>query len=232
MSISNIALLLSIFVNPLQFGPNEDFNKYPRNIDQDLALLENKKVDYLFHPSFTKDELLKIKQVSAEPKLADILCGKFRKGHFDGVVTIVNYFFELIEPDYAIFGEKDYQQLKIIEAMVNDLSLNIKILAGEILREDSGLAMSSRNVYLSQSSRLKADEIYKNLSSMAEEISKIPAGSIELNREIRKIIDSYKEKFINSGFELDYLEYHWSRILIAARIDGVRLIDNIPAHQP
>ena len=150
-----------------------------------------------------------------------------RQGHFDGVVTIVNYFFELIEPDYAVFGEKDYQQLKIIEAMANDLSLNVKILAGEILREDSGLAMSSRNVYLSQSSRLKADEIYKNLNSMSEEISKIPAGGIEINKEIGKIIDSYKEKFINSGFEIDYIEYRWSRILIAARIDGVRLIDNM-----
>ncbi|MFZ4084634.1 MAG: pantoate--beta-alanine ligase [Vampirovibrionia bacterium] len=216
-------VIVSIFVNPLQFGPNEDFTKYPRNIDQDIALLENKKVDYLFYPSFTKDELLKIKQVSAEPKLANILCGKFRKGHFDGVVTIVNYLFELIEPDYAVFGEKDYQQLKIIEAMVNDLSLNVKILAAEILREESGLAMSSRNVYLNQSSRLKADEIYKNLSSMSEEIRTMP------DKGIQRIINSYKEKFINSGFELDYLEYHWSRILIAARIDGVRLIDNMPA---
>jgi pantoate--beta-alanine ligase len=213
-------VIVSIFVNPLQFGPNEDFTKYPRNIDQDLALLKNKKVDYLFYPSFTKDELLKIKQVSAEPTLADILCGKFRKGHFDGVVTIVNYFFELIEPDYAVFGEKDYQQLKIIEAMVNNLSLNVKILAAKILREESGLAMSSRNVYLNQSSRLKADEIYKNLSSMSEEIRTMP------DKEIQRIIDSYKEKFINSGFELDYIEYHWSRILIAAKIDGVRLIDN------
>ena len=222
-------VIVSIFVNPLQFGPNEDFTKYPRNIDKDLALLRNKKVDYLFYPSFTKDELLKIKQVSAEPKLADILCGKFRKGHFDGVATIVNYFFELIEPNYAVFGEKDYQQLKIIEAMVNNLSLNVKILAAPILREASGLAMSSRNVYLNQSSRLKADEIYKNLNSMSEEISKILAGGIERNKKLQRIIDSYKEKFINSGFELDYLEYHWSRILIAARIDGVRLIDNMPA---
>lgn len=214
-------VIVSIFVNPLQFGPNEDFTKYPRNIDKDLALLKNKKVDYLFCPSFTKDELLKIKQISAEPKLANILCGKFRKGHFDGVVTIVNYFFELIEPDCAVFGEKDYQQLKIIEAMVNNLSLNVKILSAEILREESGLAMSSRNVYLNQSSRLKADEIYKNLKNMSEEIRN--------RREIQKIIDSYKEKFINSGFEIDYIEYHWSRIFIAARIDGVRLIDNIPA---
>lgn len=222
-------VIVSIFVNPLQFGPNEDFSKYPRNIDKDLAVLKNKKVDYLFYPSFTKDELLKIEQVSAEPTLANILCGKFRQGHFDGVVTIVNYFFELIEPNYAVFGEKDYQQLKIIEAMVNNLSLNVKILAAPILREASGLAMSSRNIYLNQNSRLKADEIYRNLSRMSKEISKIPASSIELNKEIQKIIDSYKEKFINSGFELDYLEYHWSRILIAARIDGVRLIDNILA---
>ena len=184
-------------------------------------LLKSKKVDYLFCPNFTKDELLKIKQISAEPELANILCGKFRKGHFDGVVTIVNYFFELIEPDCAVFGEKDYQQLKIIEAMVNNLSLNIKILAAPILREASGLAMSSRNVYLNQSSRLKADEIYKNLSSISEEIRS--------REEIQGIINSYKEKFINSGFELDYLEYHWSRIFIAARIDGVRLIDNMPA---
>jgi|694.fasta_scaffold00001_66 pantoate--beta-alanine ligase len=220
-------VIVSIFVNPLQFGPNEDFSQYPRDIDRDINLLKSKKVDYLFCPNFTKDELLKIKQLQAEPKLADILCGKFRKGHFDGVVTIVNYFFELIEPDYAIFGEKDYQQLKIIETMVNNLSLNVKILAAEILREESGLAMSSRNVYLSQSSRIKADEIYKNLCSMSAEISKILAGDIELNKKIQRIIDSYKEKFINSGFEIDYIEYHWSRILIAARVDGVRLIDNI-----
>jgi pantoate--beta-alanine ligase len=105
--------------------------------------------------------------------------------------------------------------------MVNDLSLNVKILAAEILREESGLAMSSRNVYLNQSSRLKADEIYKNLSNMSEEIRTMP------DKKIQDIINSYKEKFINSGFELDYLEYHWSRILIAARIDGVRLIDNM-----
>jgi pantoate--beta-alanine ligase len=214
-------VIVSIFVNPLQFGPNEDFSQYPRDIDRDINLLKSKKVDYLFCPNFTKDELLKIKQLQAEPKLADILCGKFRKGHFDGVVTIVNYFFELIEPDYAIFGEKDYQQLKIIEAMVNNLSLNVKILAGEILREDTGLAMSSRNAYLSKSSKLKAAEVYKNLSSMSEEIRTMP------DKKIQDIINSYKERFTNSGFELDYIEYYWSRILIAAKIDGVRLIDNM-----
>jgi len=215
-------VIVSIFVNPLQFGPNEDFSKYPRTLEQDLSLLgETNLVDYVFCPSFSIEDLQKIKKVKASPELANILCGKFRPRHFDGVCSIVNYFFELIEPDYAVFGEKDYQQLKIIESMVQDLSLKVKIIGAPIIREDSGLALSSRNAYLDAEMKKKAAEIYKNLRWAVETMK---AGSHEKTNEV---FHKVQENLCAEGFSIDYLESHWERILIAVRIAGIRLIDNV-----
>lgn len=199
-------IIVSIFVNPLQFGPNEDFNKYPRDLERDLNLLrEMNVVDYVFCPNFNTEDLQKIKKIKASPELANILCGEFRPGHFDGVCSIVNYFFELIEPDYAVFGEKDYQQLKIIETMTQELSLKVKIIGAPIIREVSGLALSSRNAYLDSEMKEKASEIYKNLKWASETINtKLGVREQYYDSTTHDTLTKVKENLQKLGFEIDY----------------------------
>jgi len=213
-------VIVSIFVNPLQFGPNEDFDKYPRTLDQDLTMLKEKKVDYVFCPEFSREDLEGIKKLKANPELSSILCGKFRPNHFDGVVSIVNYFFELIKPDYAIFGEKDFQQLKIIEDMSSSLNLKVKIIPAKTYREANGLAMSSRNQYLSESEREKASKLFLALNKFKTEYLKAPERENQILKEIEKELS-------DADFTVEYLERHWNRILVAAKFHGVRLIDNL-----
>lgn len=208
------SIIVSIFVNPLQFGANEDFSKYPRTLDKDLDLLKDLKPDYVFAPSAEDLYSPPAKEIKANPEIANKLCGLTRPGHFDGVVTVVNLLFELIEPDYAIFGEKDYQQLKVIESMVRELNLKTKIIPAPVVRESSGLALSSRNQYLSRSQKDLATNIYKQLSWLSKNHS--PENSNKVIIELNKL-----------GIDVEYLENHWNRLLIAARIANVRLIDNI-----
>ena len=213
-------VIVSIFVNPLQFGPNEDFDKYPRTLDADLNLLKEKKVDYVFCPDFSREDLEKIKKLKANPELANKLCGAFRPNHFDGVVSIVNYFFELVKPDYAVFGEKDFQQLKIIEDMSLSLGLKVKIIPAKTHREANGLAMSSRNQYLSEDEKEKASKLFLALNKFKKEYQKNPDSESEILEEI-------KQELSENGFSVEYLERAWDRILVAARFCGVRLIDNL-----
>ena len=149
-------IILSIFVNPTQFGPNEDFNQYPRDINQDKKLCEKHGVDIVFHPSaedmYTSDNSVYI----AEDRLSRQLCGASRPGHFRGVLTVVAKLFNLALPHVAVFGQKDAQQAKLLQQMAFDLNFPVKILTGAIIRESDGLAMSSRNMYLSKQERQDA----------------------------------------------------------------------------
>ena len=159
--------LVTIFVNPLQFGPNEDFETYPRTIKQDKESLEKQKCEFLFLPE--KSEILEgIKKLKAP--YSNFLCGKKRPGHFDGVITIVNRFFELIKPEYCFFGQKDFQQQLIIHNHLKENNLSTKLVIGETVRDANGLALSSRNNYLTQSEQKDASIIYKYLKEIAEQL--------------------------------------------------------------
>ncbi len=219
LSLVNLAqtsadqVIVSIFVNPTQFGPNEDLEKYPRSIEEDIKKLEALNIDYLFLPS---EAVLypngRVLTHYANKELSNALCGLNRPGHFDGVSTVVYKLFDLIKPDSAIFGEKDYQQLLIIKDMVENESLDIEIIGAPILREKDGLAMSSRNVYLSIEDREKVAELNKCL------------GAIVNNQES---VEKVKVYLSSLGFELDYLEKLWGRVFIAVKIGSSRLIDNL-----
>ena len=164
----NDVTVVSIFVNPLQFGPNEDFDAYPRQIDKDVEMIEQIDVDYVFYPSVEEmypDELGVTLKIG---KLAHVLEGAQRPGHFEGVVTVVNKLFNIVSPDYAYFGKKDAQQLAIVEKMVKDFNQPIEIIGVDIVREKDGLAKSSRNVYLTVEERQEAVHLSKSLKLARE----------------------------------------------------------------
>ena len=221
---------VSVFVNPLQFGPEEDFSSYPRTLDEDIQKLENTECALLFVPE-PNELLLDIKTHTADPFLSSILCGKTRKNHFDGVVTIVNKLFELFDPDTTFFGEKDYQQLMIIKEFVSRQSLNILVKGIPTEREDSGLAKSSRNKYLKDDEKDKATLIYKTLCQVKKSIT----DSASLDKAINEGIEVLEE----NSFKVDYLEarskenlkrsndLEMTILLCAATINKVRLIDNL-----
>ncbi|MDZ4837900.1 MAG: pantoate--beta-alanine ligase [Candidatus Melainabacteria bacterium] len=226
---------VSIFVNPLQFGPNEDFAKYPRDLEGDLSLLGSAGVDCVFSPS-TEEVYGDLKKATTQvvpPQwLIDKLCGSFRPGHFEGVATIVNKLFNMVQPDIAYFGEKDYQQLLVIRQMVKDLNMNLNIQGVPIVREPDGLAMSSRNVYLSQNGRKKAVTIHEVLTSVK--------NAIEEKRSVSAALEEGRTKLESTGFEVQYLEAcdidtlepasqpkKPIVLLCAAKLDNVRLIDNM-----
>ena len=221
---------VSVFVNPLQFGPEEDFSSYPRTLDEDIQKLENTECALLFVPE-PNDLLLDIKTHTADPFLSSILCGKTRKNHFDGVVTIVNKLFELFDPDTTFFGEKDYQQLMIIKEFVSRQSLNVLVKGIPTEREDSGLAKSSRNQYLKDDEKDKATLIYKTLCQVKKSIT----DSASLDKAINEGIEVLEE----NSFKVDYLEarskenlkrsndLEMTILLCAATINKVRLIDNL-----
>lgn len=229
-------VIVSIFVNPLQFGPNEDYTKYPRLLKEDSEKLSSINVDYLFCPDLRSVEEAKHKphpekeqiknqkeqwftllheykdKVKANLDIANKLCGLNRPGHFDGVCAVVKLFFDLIKPDFAIFGEKDYQQLMVIKDLVESNNIETKIVAHPIIREANGLAMSSRNQYLSKEQKELAPNLHKELQNIKNETSKL---------------EDSKNKLELLGFRVDYLETHWDRIFVAAKLGNTRLIDNL-----
>ena len=230
--------LVTIYVNPLQFGPNEDFEKYPRTINQDKKNLEKYKCAYLYLPE--KTELLKgIKKLKAP--YSKFLCAKKRPGHFDGVITIVNRFLELIKPEYCFFGQKDFQQQLIIQNHLKAYRLSTKLIVGETVRDENGLALSSRNNYLTQTEKKDASIIYKYLNEIADKLKKIHQDTfIDLSKSTSIICKEYKNKFKEKGFDVDYLAIVNSKnlekirkdetdllIAIAVHYRGVRLIDNL-----
>ena len=230
--------LVTIYVNPLQFGPNEDFEKYPRTINQDKKNLEKYKCAYLYLPE--KTELLKgIKKLKAP--YSKFLCAKKRPGHFDGVITIVNRFLELIKPEYCFFGQKDFQQQLIIQNHLKAYRLSTKLIVGETVRDENGLALSSRNNYLTQAEKKDASIIYKYLNEIADQLKKIHQETFnDISKSTSIICKEYKNKFKEKGFDVDYLAIVNSKnlekirkdetdllIAIAVHYRGVRLIDNL-----
>ncbi len=231
-------VVVSVFVNPIQFGVNEDYNKYPRTIESDLNLCQEYKVDILFAP--TAEEMYKGKKLSNEEltfvcppyNYIDCLCGKSRPGHFDGVCTVVLKLFNIIQPDFAFFGQKDAQQLFILQNMVKDLNLNVNIVSLPIIRESDGLAVSSRNIYLSEDERKKALTISKSLFYIKELYQKGITDTSVLFDSAVSIIDK--------NIEIEYIEFrdfsNFEKVTqaktntltaIAVKVGQTRLIDNI-----
>lgn len=227
-------VVVSIYVNPLQFGAGEDLNAYPRPFGEDAALCETEGVDLLFHPYNLYPEGGP-KVTLGVNELDEVLCGAHRAGHFDGVVTVVNILFNIVQAHIAIFGEKDWQQLTIIRRMASDLHMPVEIIGAPIVREASGLAMSSRNRYLSKAELAQAAHINEALQTMQQCYA---AGE----KEVPALIEKGKSELANHGIEAEYLEIRDadtlqladgnsgrpSRIFIAAKIGKARLIDNMP----
>ncbi len=225
-------VVVSIFVNPTQFNEIEDFNHYPRNENQDIDFCLKKFVDIVFIPE-KKEILNKMNVWVYEDELSKLYCGKFRLGHFKGVCTIVLKLFNLVQPNMAIFGQKDFQQLKIIKKMVDDLNLSVDIISHPIIRENDGLAMSSRNKLLSTIERKSAAKIYKLLKNSAKAFIE---GEKNSNQLINLIKFSLKSNDTICLEYVDIVDYHTfkkvnlintkSIIIIAVRVGNVRLIDN------
>ncbi len=235
IALSDVTVV-SIYVNPTQFAPGEDLDKYPRNIERDKKLLINAGVDYLFLPSNEEIYPGSYQTYVHVDKITERLEGEFRPGHFTGVATIVAILFNCVNPQVALFGQKDAQQAAVIKRMVTDLNFNINVVVCPIVREDDGLALSSRNVYLSEKERKEALVLSRALK-LAEE--KIRLGERDSNnilnemKEVIDLVDSSNLDYVNivdaRSFELvDNLEqgkeYY---ILIACKIGSTRLIDNI-----
>lgn len=232
---TNDIVVCSIFVNALQFGLNEDWDKYPRTYDSDCEKLDQEGCDYLFYPEDGEmyPNGLDTQSRVICPTMTDVLCGASRPGHFEGVTTVVSKLFNIVQPDEAIFGIKDYQQLAVIKRMIEDLCLPVKIISAPIHREADGLAMSSRNSYINEDERPKVKVLKQVLELIAE---KIKAGNLEftqLEMEAKKRIES-------EGFKADYVTISNSKTLEPAAVDdreitilgamytaSARLIDNI-----
>ncbi|MCH4293160.1 pantoate--beta-alanine ligase [Shewanella sp. 3B26] len=227
-------VVASIFVNPMQFGKNEDLDAYPRTLADDQAGLISAGCELLFTPT---PDIIYPKGLDAQtfvevPGISDELCGASRPGHFRGVATIVLKLFNIVQPDIALFGRKDFQQLLVIRTMVEDLSLPLEIIGVETVREPSGLAMSSRNGYLSADEKHRAAALKAALDTLASQIS---SGG-----QISEAIDGANQRLIDAGFRPDYLEVRSATtlapatdadkelvVLAAAYMGKARLIDNL-----
>lgn len=229
----NKILIYSIFVNPIQFGPNEDLDRYPRDLEGDMEKLSSIGVDAIFFPSVEVMYPEGFKTSVSVSDLDKVLCGASRTNHFAGVTTVVSKLFNIIEPDNAYFGKKDYQQLTIIKKMVNDLNINTKIHGVDIVRESDGLAMSSRNIYLTPAERGSSVLLSKALFKAQKSCSSFSSID-ELLESTKGIIES------DGAFRVEYLELRdrvnldtltqcegEGVLFAAAHIGGVRLIDNI-----
>ena len=226
-------VVVSIFVNPKQFGPSEDFQKYPRTFEADRAALEKLGVDYLFAPPPEEMYPRGFRTAVLIEGLSDRLEGHSRPGHFRGVATVVLKLFEIVQPRIAYFGRKDAQQVRIIEQMAADLDLDARVVACPIVRESDGLALSSRNVYLKGPDRQAATVLYRALEAVRREVAAGQRDAAHLMVALRKVIES------EPGVALDYAEIvdaetlepvvtlrRTCYVLLAAFVGGTRLIDN------
>jgi pantoate--beta-alanine ligase len=228
------SMVVSIFVNPAQFGPGEDFQKYPRDLERDAALLEKEGVDVIFHPSAEEMYPPGFKTFVEVRDLQDRLCGASRQGHFRGVATVVLKLFDIVGPDVAFFGWKDAQQVVILKKMVRDLNLDVEIVACPLIREPDGLAMSSRNTYLSTEERRAALVLSR---SLAEAEGLIEAGERDASRVVGAIREMIgKEPLAKIDYveavgleDLRPLDRLSGEVLIALAvfIGSTRLIDNV-----
>jgi len=227
-------VVVSIFVNPTQFGPGEDYERYPRDIDRDCKLLEGVGCDLVFAPEASELYSPQFRTRMTVKSLSEVLCGKSRPGHFDGVVLIVAKLFNIVQPDIAFFGQKDAQQAIIIQRMVSDLNFPVRISLHPTVREDDGLAMSSRNTYLTQGERSRATALYRSL--------KVARDMIENGERDSKIIrEKMLEVLEGADIDMDYVEIVSASdlrsvekvgdgvvlIAVAGRVGKARLIDNI-----
>ncbi len=228
-------VIVSIYVNPTQFGPQEDYAEYPRTLDSDKRRLRRAGVDLVFAPDdasmypFGAEGMTRV----SVPKLSSGLCGEARPGHFDGVTSVVCRLFGIVQPDVAVFGQKDYQQLLVIQRMVADLHLPITVVSGPTRREADGLAMSSRNQYLSEAERRRAPELHRALQHCARALR---AG----DRDFARLEKDGAAALAKAGFETDYFEIRNAAdldspsstaaslvVLAAGRCGPARLIDNV-----
>ncbi len=227
-------VVVSIFVNPTQFGPGEDFKRYPRDEEGDKAKLEGEAVDLLFIPEASDMYPSGYQTYVDVTEVSKGLCGDFRPGHFRGVATVVAKLFNIVKPDVAIFGEKDYQQLLVIKRMVEDLNFDIKIIPGVLIREEDGMAMSSRNTYLSPEERQRALILYRSLLKGKDLFQSGERKVSALLKAVKESIESM------DGVNLQYVEIRDAETLekiknvdnpaiiaLAAIVGSVRLIDNI-----
>ncbi|WP_154423437.1 pantoate--beta-alanine ligase [Helicobacter pylori] len=230
----NSHTIVSVFVNPTQFGPNEDFNAYPRPLEKDLALCEGLGVNAVFLPKISEMypyEIERRLKLYAPTFLSQSLEGAMRKGHFDGVVQVVLRLFHLVHPTRAYFGKKDAQQLLIIQHLVKDLLLDIEITPCEIVRDDDNLALSSRNVYLNATQRKQALAIPKALESIKQAIDKGEKACEKLKKlglEILETLEVDYLEFCNHKLEpLKTIEPTNTLVLVAAHVGKTRLLDNL-----
>ena len=230
-------VIASIFVNPTQFGPGEDLDSYPRDEERDLALLRDEGVDAVFIPDVPEVYDPKAQTIVETTELSRVLIGKLRPGHFRGVATVVTKLFNIIRPDAAVFGEKDFQQLAVIRTMVRDLDMEIEIIGGAIAREADGLAMSSRNVRLSPADRAAAPVLARALDQAAE---MAPSGvtASRLRSHVRAMLEAEPRAQVQSvdirdAVTLDTIVGPLTRpavILLAVKFGQVFLIDNRVLH--
>lgn len=226
-------VVASVFVNPTQFGPDEDFDRYPRTPEDDAAGLQAAGCDVVWMPSvqtmypFGADNAVRMRV----PGVTDVLEGERRPGHFDGVATVVSRLFNQVQPDVAAFGRKDYQQLAVIRYLVRDLAFPIQLLAGDTVREADGLAMSSRNRYLSEAEREQATQIHRSLLAMRD--------SLLAGEQAAQVEATAMQRLETAGFAVEYAVLRTPELaqpsddggarvlLIAARLGNTRLIDNL-----
>lgn len=228
-------VVASIFVNPLQFGPSEDLDKYPRTLAADQEKLLEAGCNLLFAPTVEEmyPEGMGVQTRVSVPQLSEGLCGASRPGHFEGVATVVSKLFNMVQPDIAVFGQKDFQQLAVIRAMVRDLNMPIQIIGEPTVRAEDGLALSSRNGYLNAEQRAIAPVVYRTLKQLAE-------GIRQGRRDFPALIAEGQQTLSTAGLKPDYLEVRQALnlrpatdsdrdlvILVAAYLGPTRLIDNL-----
>ncbi|MGO1491001.1 MAG: pantoate--beta-alanine ligase [Psychrobacter sp.] len=237
-------VVVSIFVNPTQFGEGEDLDSYPRTLDKDVEKLATVGADYVFAPS-TEEMYPVLPPPTAviAGAIADQLCGRSRPGHFDGVGIVVSKLFNIVQPDLAVFGQKDYQQLAIIKQLVRDLSYPIEIIEAPIIRAEDGLALSSRNQYLSKAERQIAPVLHQELQRLAQQLQSSQLHSQQVAALDVLLTDTHK-RITEAGFVIDYLEVKTEQltpvvttenfnkekpnliVLVAAQLGRARLLDN------
>lgn len=225
-------VVVSIFVNPIQFGAGEDFDSYPRTLEQDSRLLADVGCDIIFAPSVEQ-------MYGSQPRLTNIsvgqitddLCGKSRPGHFDGVAVVVTKLFNIVQPDYAFFGQKDYQQLAVIRQLVQDLNIPLEVIGVPIVRAQDGLALSSRNGYLTEEQRATAPKIYQLLKQAEQDLHE--------GKALSAVLATISDQLTQEGFVVDYVEARQPNLqpieqftqnlvlFVAAKLGSTRLIDNL-----
>ncbi len=225
-------VVVSIFVNPIQFGAGEDFDSYPRTLEQDSRLLADVDCDIIFAPSVeqmygTQPRLTNI----SVGQITDDLCGKSRPGHFDGVAVVVTKLFNIVQPNFAFFGQKDYQQLAVIRQLVQDLNMPLEVIGVPIVRAEDGLALSSRNGYLSEQQRAIAPTIYQLLKQAEQQLHE--------GQALAQVLENISSQLTQSGFVVDYVEARQTNLqpiaqfdrnvvlFVAVKLGTTRLIDNL-----